>query len=218
VSLQQVIYLSLLGSTFIISLLSYKYHKSLNVLTLLFGIGVFTDTLFNTLYKITGKDYWIIYYVYIPLEYCLLSVFFYRISDNMQLKKMIIYVFPLYAIIIVWMYTSVYTLTQFPGWAYNTGGTLLIFWSIITLFLIDPIADVSILKMPLFWICTGMILFYAGIFAFNGVYDFLFTNYFSLSNTLLNGINKVCNYILYLCFIYAFICSHRLKKYVSPLQ
>lgn len=214
-SFYQTLYILLLILSFAVSVFSFKYHRSLYILSILFALGIVTETLFNVFYYLYEKDYFIFYHVYIPLEFLLITLFFYQINNNHKIKTLMITVLPFYVLLVIVLYFGFYTVDDYPGWIYNAGGIFIILWSVITLFNIEP-SNIHILKLPIFWICSGMILFYAGIFSFNGMYDFLLKTNYQLSDNLLYGINKFLNYLLYIFFIIGFVCSNRMKRYLQP--
>jgi len=215
-SIYQVIYLTLLILCLLISLFTYKQSKSLKIFPLLLCLSLITEITVDFMYFLLNYDneYNIIYHIYIPLEYSFLSYFFY-LNNSHQVKKYIEVSIPLFILASGLISGFVISITDFPGLNFNLAGTLLILWSVITLFSVQPTANVSITSLPVFWICIGILVFHTGIFFFNGVYEHIQQKNSLLAQQLHRLTIKSLNYIMYICFSIAFICSHRMKKYSS---
>lgn len=214
-SVYQIIYLTLLSICLLLSLFTYKADNSLKIFPSLLGLSLTTEILVDILYFILEykKEYNIIYHIYIPIEYAFISYFFYL--NNNKIKKYIEISIPLFILISGLISGIVISITDFPGLNFNLSGLLLILWSVITLFSVPPTANISITKLPVFWICIGILVFHAGIFFFNGVYEYIQQKNSLLAQQLHRLTIKSLNYIMYICFSIAFICSHRMKKYSS---
>ena len=159
------------------------------------------------------KAYNIVYHIYLPLEYSIFSYFFYLNLEQKFIKKII-----LLAIILVVLFCCILSLnfvpvTSYPGDIFNLVGGGLTLWAIIVLFNLQPVNNVAFFKLPLFWICFGIIFFYPGMFFFNEVYEHLNNNQPELARKLNYYINKSLNCLLYTCFSISFICSNQMKKY-----
>lgn len=220
-SVYQIFYLIFLTSSLAICLYSspsFEHNKSLKVFPILLFFSVFTEAFVNILryvFNYSISSYQFIYHLYIPIEYTLLSYFFY-LNNNAQVRKYIMYSVPFYILVSGLLSLKIITFANYPGLNFNLEGVLLIAWSLITLFSVQPSATISIIKLPVFWICLGILIFHAGIFFFNNVYDELLQQNSVLAQNLHRLIIKSLNYILYICFSIAFICSNQMKKYLLP--
>ena len=77
---QQIIYLSVLTISMVLSWWCNKGNKSLKLFPLLLSIAVLTEGIVNVAYFALGytkEQYQPIYHVYIPIEYTLLASYFY---------------------------------------------------------------------------------------------------------------------------------------------
>ena len=74
---------------------------------------------------------------------------------------------------------------------------------------------VTLVRMPDFWICSGLLFYYAVSFPIYGFVNFIY----SLPHALLRNFNlfiQILNIILYTMFSIAFLCRFRVTK--SPLS
>lgn len=150
---------------------------------------------------------------YIPLEYILLSLFFITVSSNSLVKKIISISIPVYLVLSVYFSVTHYTLKSYPAIPYNIGCFFTILWAVFTMFTLEVKEDLKVTSLPIFWICTGIIIFYMGVFFYNAVYNYLLKEKTALANSLRSIINLNLNFLFYIIWSYAFICSIRLKKY-----
>ena len=65
---------------------------------------------------------------------------------------------------------------------------------------------IKVQRHPEFWIATGMILFYACSLSYVGVLNYLIKNYTVLATELLVVLQVLVS-IMYLIFLYAYICQ-----------
>lgn len=152
------------------------------------------------------------YYFYIPLEYCLL-VLFYASNTNSKLFKNVLYSSIAVYLAICFFLIFRFSFSIYPSAIYNASCVLNTIWVIILFFDLGSINDLPITRLPLFWIYTALLIFYAGIFFFNGAYNYFLQNDSILAKDLRNYINTGLNYVLYSTLTYGFICSGNIKKY-----
>ncbi|MEM9326969.1 MAG: hypothetical protein AAGA85_14980 [Bacteroidota bacterium] len=214
-TITHLIYLLLLILAFLASLLARKHPPTLKVFPYLLGLSLLVELTVNIIHHGLGIDqgYLPLYHFYAVAEFTLLSYFFYIENKQKGVRRMIMILAIVYFVSLVPIYmVPLQTLTDFPGYTYNLMGLMIIIMSTVTLFLLEPIADLSILRHPVFWVCISMIIFYSSVVVFNGLYNFLREEYALQADILLQTIVKGANYILYLGLIRAFQCSHQMKK------
>ncbi len=155
-----------------------------------------------------------LYYVYIPVEYCLL-VFFYAENTSKKLLKSILHFSIVAYLAICYLFISFDgDVAVYPASIYNSSCFLNTVWITILFFDFENKEDIPITRLPLFWIYTGLLIFYAGIFFFNGAYNYFVKNDFDLAKKLRLYINTGLNYVLYSVLTYSFLCSKKnTKKY-----
>jgi len=217
-TVNQGVYLALMTASLVMGIFASRYNRSLRVFPFLLGLSLATEILVMVFYYHLKINYNIIYHMYIPLEYSILAYFFYGMIPHPLLKKTILASIPLYVAGSILL--SVVVLPQsvegHPGMNFNLEGLLLITWSITALLTVEPVEGVPLRRLPLFWICLGILVFHAGIFSFNGAYNYLREVDVDAAERLNQLIIKNLNYVLYTCFIIAFICSVRMRKYMRP--
>lgn len=157
------IYYMLMMTSFIISIVNYKNHKAVQALFVLLLASVCTEIIveFCKYYKIT---YYVIYHFFTPIEFALICLFFYRSSYQKLLRYFIILlsiVFTTICLISIW---SDYKLEEFPRFIGYLECFFVIIISVLHLFILSPDSDVSVYRLPDFWISFAFLIFNSGLF------------------------------------------------------
>jgi len=207
----KLIYFGFLLFSFFLSLIaSIKKDTSLRIFSILLFLSILAEILVYTFHK-NKLNYNLIYHLYVPIEYALISIYFILLTKNKTIKSIIKWSIPLY--IAICIVISIHNSFQkHPGLQINLEGLLLITWSIITLFSIEVKINTIITSLPIFWICVALLIYHSGIFTFTGIYNYILENKTSLGSKLNLYILQLSNYLLYICLSIAFICSLRTKK------
>ncbi len=103
--------------------------------------------------------------------------------------------------------------TDLATYNLKAGSTLMILFS--SLGLLDLFKNdqhQTLLKNPLFWICTGVLFFNSGEFIYNFFFDVMLKNNWDKSTRLFSAINNKLIYVLYTCLSIAIVCSKTLEK------
>lgn len=219
-SIYQIIYLLLLVLAFLLSIYyypSFSHNPSFKIFPYLLGFSIITEAVVNILgyiYRFKAVEYIFVYHIYIPIEYTFLAYFFY-LNAISKFKKYIILSIPAYTALSIFLSFIVYSGRSHPGLNLNIEGVLLVFLSLSALLTIKPVHPIiPITRLPLFWVCLGIIIYHSGTFVFNGVYNKLLeSNSVIIKNLNLFSV-KLPNYLLYVCFSISFICSNQMKKYI----
>jgi hypothetical protein len=203
---------------FVLGLICHKSDNSLKIIILLLFISILTEVIVYMMYYVLNmkKEYLMIYHIYIPIEYLLLSSYFYFNIKNEFVKELIQYSIILFYCICVLssiLFFNEERFCDFPGYILCLSGGFLMIWCIFSLYEIRPTDQAELFQSPLFWICVGIFIYYSVSVPFNVTYDFFYKNDQTLAKFLNKLINKGANYILYICFSTAFLCSNRLRKY-----
>lgn len=213
----QQFYFAALFLCLIVSCLASISNRALRIFPYLLSLSIITEIAVMIVYYRYNGNYNLIYHIYIPLEYSLLAAFFYTITQNKTVKRMVLISIPFYVLCSLLLSLFVTSIAEHPGWNFNLEGVLLITWCLITLFTMEPLQELPLLKLPVFWICLGILVFHSGIFFFNGVYAYLQGTNLQTAEHLNQLIIKNLNYLLYLCFTVGFLCAIRMRKYTLPL-
>jgi hypothetical protein len=155
----------------------------------------------------------VVYHIYIPVEYTLFALFLRTKTVNKKIDPFVLWSIPLYIIISISLSVFYYRFMDYPGLNFNIEGFFIIVWSVWLLNSFDEFEETFIFQKPVFWLCLGLIVFFAGNFIFTGYYNHL-KNTDKKFADLLNGyINNGLNIFLYITMSISFICSHKTAKY-----
>lgn len=215
-TIQHTLYIILLISCCGLSTFIYLSDPNLKVFRGVFILALIIELMVTliTLYKWSFPIY-VLYHFYIPVEYSLLTFFFFKTIDQRRLRQLAQYSIPAFIIISLVISEFQVGWVNFPGLNLNIEGILLCLWAIITLFSIKPHTFLPIYRLPVFWICMAIIIYHSGTFVMNGIFNGLRENEYDLFELLRGVINKNINNLLYIMLIIALICSHQMKKYSS---
>lgn len=131
-------------------------------------------------------------------------------------KKIFIYIIVVYGLAAFINIFFIQGIMVFHTITYAAGCLVVVFCAVYYFFeiLFRP-TPVTLVRMPDFWICSGLLFFYAVSFPIYG-----FTNFvMSLPQALLRNFNlfiQILNIILYTMFSIAFLCRFKVTK--SPLS
>lgn len=214
-----VIYVLSLFICLIISFYHDKKDVGLKVFPVLLSLSFITEIIVYFLYFIVGLrngEYFFLYHLYIPLDYILLSFFFIHNFSNRLIKSIVIISVPIFVCFCILFSFWKIGIHRYPGIILNVEGILLIVWCIIKLLTIEVKLGIQITALPIFWICTGLLIYNLGGFMFNGFYNSLIENKSSFANEINQFFNKLFNVLLYIFFSKGLLCSNQMKK--SMLQ
>jgi hypothetical protein len=134
----------------------------------------------------------------------------YKRKMSLFLVKLFFIIFPAYVLLSLIVKGVYYFDTNFL----LVGSFVMIVFSLSYLLeLYSLTLEVPIWKMPMFWICIGVLLFNAGEFSYNLLSKFFISNKMDQSLKVFRSINNRLILILYSSFIIAFICQKITDKY-----
>lgn len=150
--------------------------------------------------------------LYLPVEHiCYTGFLIKNTSDELQ-KKVMKAVGTIFVLFTLWFSFSYNKYIEYPGLQYNVNCVILLIWISIKMLKLEVTTTIKITAAPIFWLLSGLLLFYSGVFFFNGSYSYIKLRNPELANNLRKGINLTLNYLFYLFWIYSFLCSIRLQK------
>lgn len=161
-----------------------------------------------------GEKRFFVFHIYIPLEYLLLSYYYYLLLRG----KWVSYFFILSNIGMVAFSAVYYSLNKasfyHPDFAQFVLGSVFVTFLGIIFFsqFFEKDERVDLISYPDFWINVGNLLFYAGCLFVMGLHYSLQKRNSELADRLLQ-INYYLNIILYFLYIVAFTCSKATKRY-----
>lgn len=144
---------------------------------------------------------------FLPIQYCLLALYFQKIIKNVKVKK---WIFASVPVVICWNACNSIFFQNFK--MLNTYAILLAcflycIWSFTYLVqLLQIEADEDLSQNPHFWICTGTLFFYASSFFIIGFIQIINKGNQELAAKLWFLI-RVFNVILYGLYAYGLICQ-----------
>jgi hypothetical protein len=212
VSLHNIIYNLLILISFILALMAFlKGHKHFLQLTILLGITSVEELI--SLYLIAKEiDFTWLYHVYNIIEYSLLCLFFLHYIKNKVIKKLISVSIPVFICISVSISFFTYKFEGFPGLNINIEGLLLSVVCVYMLLNIEVEDNQSIFKKHIFWICSGIFVFFGSTFFYNGIYTRILNIDPSKAMVLFSIINRPLNLLLYSFIITGITCLLTSKK------
>ncbi|WP_439417090.1 hypothetical protein [Larkinella sp. GY13] len=153
-----------------------------------------------------------IYHFYQPVEYTLVALFYINTLDRTLVRKVIrasIPVFVIFCLLNSLFFQSIHSPNSN---CFMVEAVLLIAWSGFYFYeLFNSNTEERIWSIPDFWVCTGVLFFYAGTFFLMGLLNYLYKVDMGLAKKLY-VINHILNILLYSLYAVGFICKARQTK------
>jgi len=194
-----------------------RQDKSIRLFIPLLACALLTEGVSDLLtheraHWVTDNYVYIPYHFYVLVEYSIISTYFARFWKGRPVAWVIrasTIVFCLASLIL-----SLYVrgLNTLPSIQYNIEGVLNILLAVGTLYNLPVDEDVAIFRIPIFWICTALMIYHSSIFLLNGSYNFLRKNHHELAVSMIGAINYSLNYLYYTIISIAFLCSKSTKR------
>jgi hypothetical protein len=154
-----------------------------------------------------------IYNFSIPVEYLFYGFIIGSLSLTGSFRKIIFYTTFAFCLFTIINLVFIQGFMQVNTNTFKTGSTLMIILSsigLIDLFTNDNHS--SLVKNPLFWICTGVLFFNTGEFLYLFFLDIFIQNDWDRAAKVFASINNKLIYVLYTCISIAIVCSKKLEK------
>ena len=198
----QVIYISIVFLSFIVSIIYYRNHpKYFFLLSALLLITFIVEA--TGYYMLRNKiKHAFIFHFYAPIEFSILSYLFYREIQTSWIRKMILLVMPLFLIFSTVNIFYLQKLKVYNSYGFIIKGVLVVCW--ILLFFYDLYNNDKFenpLRLPMFWISIGLLFFFSGTIFLNGYIEHLMKTNMDLARKVFR-INLSLNIFLYLCISY----------------
>lgn len=161
----------------------------------------------------SGQPFFIYYHIFIPVDFVCLCLLFYNYQDNLVLRKIVLVIS---IVFVAFSYIWSFLLNDpwsYPGLTSLLRGTLLIILSVLTLFTFSSAE--KFYKVPVFWICIGVLMLYSGGFLVKGFYNILLKKYpeeKAYFKKLHSVISIIFNYLFYCFIITGLLCSRIRRK------
>ena len=214
-STHNIIYntLIMLGSLF--SFIAFKKgYKRFLILSILLFLTSLMEIYVQVLFK-QNIDFTYLYHSFIAIEYPLFCWFLLGAIRPGKFSNTIKISIPIYMVISLSLSWFYYHFKGFPGLNINMEGILQSVICTYILFNLEVQEDLSILKNPYFWICSGILIFFGTTFFFNGVYSKVLNMDGDKALQLFGIINKPLNLIFYALILIGILCLLTSRKPIT---
>lgn len=143
------------------------------------------------------------------IDFIFIGFFFRSLILNNRTRRFIeifIYLYTPFTLTNIFFIQGIY---NFHSFSFSIGSLFVIFCAGYKLYELLVVQDpINLIKLPIFWICFGFILFYIGAFQILGLYDLLLKNYRPILSKLY-PIVRLLNFMLYLFFSLGFLWAKK---------
>jgi|GEM_PF-5248380 len=206
-----VVYQVLILLALILSFVSYKRGRT----KLYFLIWVLFATFLVELLADILKGFIWIYHIFNWLEYALFSMYYIKNCNVNKYKNWILASIPVFIIFSFCISLFLYGFKSLPAININVEGLLLFIMYTHLLFSLDIDINISIYNYPDFWLTTGLLIYFGGVFVYFNLYRNLLHLNHNQTIHLYELISLPLNVILYGCIVIGQICLMRNKKYIT---
>jgi len=151
------------------------------------------------------------YHLYNPIEYTLLSLYYLENCKVLRYRTLVKWFIGVFIVAAIVLSRFVYKFSSLPALNINIEGILLFVMYTHLLFSID--AEAIIYRHPDFWISTGILTYFGGVFVCFNLYSTLLHLNPDHTEQLFGAVSFPLNIILYTCIVISQICLLRNKKY-----
>jgi hypothetical protein len=203
----QPIYIAFIGFSFLVSLTVFRYGGPpyLKTFSVLLGLTITTELL-----AVYGHKYLFhgisnaTYNIFMPIEFCLYAIFYRIVLKNKNTLTTILIII----ILLTWSGSTffLFGLHKWNSYISIVGCCCAIILAVC--YYIQQLASpkfTSLARQPVFFIATGMLVFYSCQLPFLGTLNYLVKNHLSLAKDLL-AVLRILNIVMYSLFTYAYIC------------
>ena len=189
---------------------TYSYLRLFPLFLLITGIAV----VIGVFLAHHDKSNTVLYNLLITFEFCYYIYILFLMVQNKAAKAIIRYVSPGFAVLAAFNMAFLQK-TGFNSMTYALGALLVVVIGVYYLFeLFQQSQPVNVARLPAFWICAGLIFFYACAFPLFGLANFMRSAPQVIIKNLRFIINLL-NVFLYSSFTIAFLCRIRVRNSTS---
>lgn len=209
-----ITYHSLILIALLLSCFSYKRcSKTILFLMLVLMATFIVESITGYVIINNKKGFGWIYHIYNPFEYTLFCLYYLRNCNNSKYKSLVAWSIPLFILFGLYVSFFMYHFKSLPALNIDVEGLLLFIIYTHLLFNVNVGSKMFIYMHPDFWISSGILIFFGGVFVLFGLYPLLNHLDDKATMNLFDMIAKPLNIILYNFFIIGFIWIIRNKKY-----
>lgn len=215
--MQYSIYFTLVIISFLASLTAY-FQKGAPLYLRLFPVFLLLTIiveLITTWLTLHNKSAFFLYNFFNPLEFIFYMYVVRENIRNQRVKRILFFTAWLYVVVAVVNALFIQRVSGFGSFAYALGCLLIIAASIYFFFeLFQSTSSVNLIRQPAFWICAGLIFFYACSFPVYALLNFL-KEAPAIIKKNFGVILLLLNVLLYSSFTIAFLCRLRVRNSTS---
>lgn len=164
-------------------------------------------------YAIKGQTW--VYHVFNLFEYSFFCLYYYHNCCVKRYKPYVLWSIPVFVIFGIFISAFVYHFKSMPAININVEGLLLFVIYTQLLFSIDIDVRMLVYSHPDFWIATGVLTFFGGVFVYFNLYRTLLKLDYRGTMIMFGQITEPLNIIFYTCIIIGLICLNRNQKYLA---
>ena len=207
-----LIYLCILFGAFACSLFTFKHLPgAIKLFALLLGVTFVVESIgFYGLFY--GEPALYLYHFFNPFAYVLIAYIYSTVIKTSWRKKLIRFTIPGILVLSLLLTLFVQPLHTVNSYATMTISAFFVFLSLLYYYeLLNQDDTAALTSRPLFWISTGNLVFYAGIFFLEGFVTY-FIKYAPDLGRKLMFINYFLNFVLYTLYSIGFLCTRPNRK------
>lgn len=166
---------------------------------------------------INGSDHWI-FNIYIVAEFCFYFFLFRKMLKNKKAKTVAFFGAILFPVVVVANCLFIKGgFNRLATYSIISGSLLIIAFACMYFYqLLQTPEKMKLFAIPFFWICTGLLFFYAGQFVIMAIFPYLAYNKDATFTQIFRTVVDNLNILLYCCFIIGFLCQRKITNSTSP--
>lgn len=160
----------------------------------------------------TKSNHWF-FNLYTTFEFLFYAFLFFQVFHKKVHRTLVLYLTTLGVLGIIVNVLFIQGMNNFHSYSYRLTLLIVIIWSLIYFrSLMQTNLEVALVRIPMFWIATGLFLFSLGIFFYFNAFDYIAYKNLDYSRQLWKIITRSLNVMLYTCFLLSLICQKENKK------
>ena len=207
------IYLAVLFISFCATIINRKNLTGrLRLFTLLTGVTFLIECTGFYLLFYTRKPTFFLYHFYLPFAYSVLAFIYAGSIRTGVIKRFIEFSIPGFVALHLFISLFIQKTDSVNTYGVMAGAILFVALALIYFYdLLQKEGVVPLLRNPLFWVSSGNLIFYAGVFFLMGLLNYIIKELPDLAPKLMY-INYSLNYILYTLYSIGFLCTIRNRR------
>jgi hypothetical protein len=158
-------------------------------------------------FNIHHSNNWIVN-IFTNVEFIFYSFLFFSFSSDPVYKKRIRLIASLFLLLALINILFIQGYNRFHSYSFLLGSLMMIYFCCnYYLSLLKIQVYINLIRYPPFWIVSGLLFFYCGMFCYYTFYEAYAYRYFLEYYKLFNILTNIFNILLYSCFSVGFICQ-----------